>query len=155
MGLLTIKEASDLVGKAPLTVRRRIYAAPDDKKSTNEKGHLLVDKDYIVGVFNITSNEPINDHPINDNSLLILSNELQNKQKTIDSLNDRLAESNHIIEGQRQELKTLSNTISDKVQLLLEAPKEPSKKPFPLLEVISITFSAAFLVAIIFYLSKI
>lgn len=158
--MLTIKEAADLVGKVPLTVRRAIYKAPKDKKNTNNKGHLLIDKEYLLDIFNVKTNEPEQSKVINDNSLLILSNELQNKQKTIDSLNDRLQEANMIIGDQRQQITGLSNTINDKVQLLIEAQEEvisdntevntPIKKPFPLIEVISI--SACVIIATYIYL---
>ena len=162
--MITIKEAALLVKKVPLTVRRAIYKADDNLKSTNDKGHLLIDKGYITEFFKVTRNVPVNDTPINDTANEIISNELQNRQKTIDSLNDRLKESHHIIEAQRQELTGLT----DKLQLLIEPSKDVNtekvdelaktikelqnnlKKPFPLIEVISIT--ACVIITIYIYL---
>lgn len=157
--MISIKEASALVGKVPLTVRRAIYKANDNMRSTDEKGRLLIDKEYIIEYFNVKPNEPIKDKVINDSSVISqLSNELNNKQLTINSLNDRLSETNMMLASQIQEINTLSTALIESNQLLLET-KEPIiidqptvKKVFPLLEVISISVSAIFAGGLVYYL---
>lgn len=167
MGMITIKEASKIVDKVPLTVRRAIYKAPKELKSTNDKGHLLIDEEYITSAFAVNSNELEQSIPISDKSIDTLRNELNNKQKTIDSLNERLKEFNLIIGSQQQQLLGLSKSLSENNQKLLEA-KEPNddhdkvvileerirqleKKSFPLLEVIMIGVCIVFAGAILFY----
>jgi len=174
--MITIKEASDLVGKVPLTVRRVIYKAPENMKSTDDKGRLLIDKRYIVDHFKDNTNEPINDNTTNDKVFDKLTKELDNKQKTIDSLNERLRESFQVIGSQTKDIKGLTFELSeqskkllqvqtpindDKVEKLEETIQQledrlnqpaTTKKEWSQMEVISVLISAFTLSAILYYL---
>ena len=128
MAMITIKQASKLVGKVPLTVRRSIYKAPEDKKATNEKGHLLIDREYIIDVFSVNSNVPEHSEPISDKAMILLSKQLDNKDDSLNSLNERLKESNIIIASQSQQIKGLTTDLSKANQLLLDPKKDDNDK---------------------------
>jgi septal ring factor EnvC (AmiA/AmiB activator) len=161
---ISIKEASELVGKVEMTIRRAVKKAPSNMTATDDKGRLLIDKSYIMSLYNITESihnvtANVSDNlPIqttnNDVAMLALTKELENKQDTLNSLSDRLQEANTII-------NTLTNKLTETTSLLLEAKESVyeeapiEKKSFPLLEVISIGVSIVFAGAIVFYVLSI
>jgi septal ring factor EnvC (AmiA/AmiB activator) len=121
---ITIKEASELVGKVEMTIRRAVKKAPSNMTATDEKGRLLVDKSYIASLYNVTENVtdvtpnvPIHSGTNTDVTVLALTKELDNKQDTLNNLSNRLQEANTII-------NTLSNKLTETTKMLLES-KEP------------------------------
>jgi len=129
---ITIKEASELVGKVEMTIRRAVKKAPRNMVSTDDKGRLLVDKSYIMSLYNVQSNVTVSETN-NDVTIFALT-------KTIGSLNTRLHEANQIIGSQHKELtetnkmlleaknQTIDTTKVDKLEEKLEKQVEVIKE---------------------------
>jgi len=123
MGMITIKQASLIVDKVPLTVRRAIYKAPNEVKSTNDKGHLLIDESYITNLFAVNSNVLEQGTPIRDKEIDKLTKESDNRQDTINSLNDRLRDAFQVIGSQTKDISGLTFELSEQNKKILEAQK--------------------------------
>ena len=161
MAMITIKQASLIVDKVPLTVRRAIYKAPEEVKGTNDKGHLLVDESYITNLFSVKSDVLVQGLPVRDKAIDKLTKELDNKQETINSLNDRLRDAFQVIGSQTKDITGLTFELSEQNKKLLQektinTPGEtlPTKKQFPIFEVISVVIGLVACSILAYYVFK-
>ena len=128
MNYLTIQEAMKLTGKSESTFRnlaRKLKASKskDIKLEKLKTGHEKISfkESFINSYFNTSSNTSSNSYQnqhetgIQAHTLAILERELEEKNRQIESLTERLKESNY-----------LQLQLSERVQLL-EAPKKKKR----------------------------
>jgi len=124
MNYLTIQQAMKLTGKSESTFRnlaRKLKASKskDIKLEKLKTGHekILFKESFINSYFNTSSNsyQTQQESGIQAHTLAILERELEEKNRQIESLTERLKESNY-----------LQLQLSERVQLL-EAPKKKKR----------------------------
>lgn len=136
---LTLKEASEITGKSIITIRRLISKLknPGIKKVKTNTGFMyLISKDFLNTHFNYSSNQKaqIQDEKLStqDNKVInqlislteFLKKQLEEKDKQISEINNRLKESNVINMGLQTRLQITDKKPNIFARLFLKNKRE-------------------------------